>query len=171
MPIKVLDASNFGQYSWWAQGIDFAVSNGAKIINLSAGGGGSSSALTQAITSRATHLTVTELDAIQIGNPTENSGTLHDISARVLRLTAQLDQYCRADTLTPIPKDLAPLEAEVLDLLNDLFLNAAFGPGPLSRLGRIRLGVAAVFVAISVFVQGLMLRALLNPSSRYISDP
>ena len=63
-------------------------------------------------------LTLTELDAIQIGNPTENSGTRNDISARVLRLTAQLDQYCRTDTLTPIPKDLAPLEAEVLDLLN-----------------------------------------------------
>ena len=63
-------------------------------------------------------LTLTELDAIQIGNPTENSGTRNDISARVLRLTAQLDQYCRTDTLTPIPKDLVPLEAEVLDLLN-----------------------------------------------------
>ncbi len=63
-------------------------------------------------------LTLTELDAIQIGNPTENSGTRNDISARVLRLTAQLDQYCRTDTLTPIPKDFAPLEAEVLDSLN-----------------------------------------------------
>lgn len=62
--------------------------------------------------------TLTELGAIQIGNATENSGTLNNVGARVLRLTAQLDQFCRSDTLTPIPKELAPLEAEALDLLN-----------------------------------------------------
>lgn len=50
MPVKVLAANNSGLYSWWAQGIDFAVSNGAKIINLSAGGSGSSTTLTRAIT-------------------------------------------------------------------------------------------------------------------------
>lgn len=38
MPVKVLDAQNNGYYSWWADGIDFAVANGAKVINLSAGG-------------------------------------------------------------------------------------------------------------------------------------
>ena len=49
MPVKVLDSSNSGLYSWWAQGIDFAVANGAKIINLSAGGSTSNSTLTLAI--------------------------------------------------------------------------------------------------------------------------
>ena len=38
MPVKVLDGDNVGFYSWWAQGIDYAVSNGCKVINLSAGG-------------------------------------------------------------------------------------------------------------------------------------
>jgi thermitase len=50
LPVKVLDSNNSGQYSWWAQGIDYAVSRGAKIINLSAGGSSGSSTITRAIT-------------------------------------------------------------------------------------------------------------------------
>jgi subtilisin family serine protease len=50
LPVKVLGYDNTGQYSWWAQGIDFAVSRGAKVINLSAGGFGTSTTLTRAIT-------------------------------------------------------------------------------------------------------------------------
>ena len=50
MPIKVLDQDNSGFYSWFAQGVDFAVANGAKVINLSAGGSSSSTTLTRAIT-------------------------------------------------------------------------------------------------------------------------
>jgi subtilisin family serine protease len=38
MPVKVLDSTNMGLYSWWADGIDFAVRHGCKVINLSAGG-------------------------------------------------------------------------------------------------------------------------------------
>lgn len=49
MPVKVLNDVNYGLYSWWAQGINFAVANGAKIINLSAGGTGSNVTLTAAI--------------------------------------------------------------------------------------------------------------------------
>jgi subtilisin family serine protease len=49
LPVKVLGYDNTGPYSWWAQGVDFAVSNGAKIINLSAGGFGTSTTLTRAI--------------------------------------------------------------------------------------------------------------------------
>jgi subtilisin family serine protease len=35
MPIKVFNEANLGFHSWWAQGIDYAVSNGCKVINLS----------------------------------------------------------------------------------------------------------------------------------------
>jgi subtilisin family serine protease len=50
LPVKVLDSANTGQLSWWAQGIDYAVSRGAKVINLSAGSSTTSSAVTRAIT-------------------------------------------------------------------------------------------------------------------------
>lgn len=49
LPVKVLDSANNGQYSWWAQGIDYAVSRGAKVINLSAGGGSSSTTIINSI--------------------------------------------------------------------------------------------------------------------------
>lgn len=35
MPVKVLDASNRGKESWLAQGLDWAVANNAKVINMS----------------------------------------------------------------------------------------------------------------------------------------
>jgi subtilisin family serine protease len=50
MPIKVLDQQNLGLYSWWAQGVEYAVAAGCKVINLSAGGGGTDVTLTRAIT-------------------------------------------------------------------------------------------------------------------------
>jgi thermitase len=49
MPLKVLNSSNSGFYSWWAAAIDYAAANGADVINLSAGGSGSSTTLTNAI--------------------------------------------------------------------------------------------------------------------------
>ncbi len=49
MPVKVLNASNLGYYSDWASGIAFAVSNGAKVVNLSAGGSTASATLSNAI--------------------------------------------------------------------------------------------------------------------------
>ena len=49
MICKVLDNTNSGLYSWWANAIYFAVDNGAKVINLSAGGIGSSTLLENAI--------------------------------------------------------------------------------------------------------------------------
>ena len=50
LPVKVLNAANYGEYSWWAQGIDFAVASGAKVINLSAGGSATNATLTKSIT-------------------------------------------------------------------------------------------------------------------------
>ncbi|MFL2848462.1 MAG: S8 family peptidase [Coraliomargaritaceae bacterium] len=51
MPVKVLNSNNWGYYSWWAAGVSYAKNNGAHVINLSAGGTGSSSSLTSAINS------------------------------------------------------------------------------------------------------------------------
>lgn len=45
MPIKVLDSTGFGWYSWWISGIDYAVKNGARLVNMSMGGTDSSNAL------------------------------------------------------------------------------------------------------------------------------
>lgn len=49
MPIKVLNGANSGCYSEWALGVDFARMNGARVINLSAGGATTSTTLTNAI--------------------------------------------------------------------------------------------------------------------------
>lgn len=49
MICKVLDNNNNGFYSWWANAIYYAVDNGAKVINLSAGGNGASSLLENAV--------------------------------------------------------------------------------------------------------------------------
>jgi len=63
---KVLDAANFGYYSWWAQAIYDATDAGAKVINLSAGGGTESIALTDAIDYAISHnvifITITHND-------------------------------------------------------------------------------------------------------------
>jgi hypothetical protein len=55
MPVKVLDANNTGAVSYWAQGVNWAVSNGAKIINLSAGTLGWNNSLHIAITNAIAH--------------------------------------------------------------------------------------------------------------------
>lgn len=55
MPIKVFDELNTGFYSWWAQGIDFAVSNGCKVINFSGGGSAFGRTVERAITNAIAH--------------------------------------------------------------------------------------------------------------------
>ena len=51
MPVKVLDAEGFGDSFSIAEGIDFAADNSAvKVINMSLGGGGTSSAISTAVT-------------------------------------------------------------------------------------------------------------------------
>ncbi len=49
MPVKVLDRNNTGYYSWWADAIYFAVANGARVINLSAGGDTDNNTLKNAV--------------------------------------------------------------------------------------------------------------------------
>ena len=46
---KILDENNSGYYSWWTDGIYYAVDNGAKVINMSVGGSGFSSYMKDAI--------------------------------------------------------------------------------------------------------------------------
>lgn len=50
LPVKILNSNNSGQYSWWVNGVRFAVDKGAKVLNMSVGGSGQSSALWDAIT-------------------------------------------------------------------------------------------------------------------------
>jgi len=63
MPIKVLDSNNNGLYANWADGIEWAVEHGAKVINLSAGGSSSdvtlSNAVMSAVSSGAVFVTIT----------------------------------------------------------------------------------------------------------------
>ena len=49
MPLKILNDNNSGLYSWWIAAIDYAVNNGAKVINMSVGGSGFSSAMKDAV--------------------------------------------------------------------------------------------------------------------------
>lgn len=49
MPLKILDGNNSGFYSWWIAAIDYAVNNGAKVINMSVGGSSFSSAMKDAV--------------------------------------------------------------------------------------------------------------------------
>jgi thermitase len=49
MILKALDNTNFGYYSWWSEAIYYAVDNGAKVINMSMGGVGTSITLRNAV--------------------------------------------------------------------------------------------------------------------------
>ncbi len=49
MICKVLDQNNWGYYSWWADGIYYAVDNGADVINMSLGGSSYSNLMDDAI--------------------------------------------------------------------------------------------------------------------------
>jgi len=73
MPLKVLNADNLGYYSFWVSAIDYAVANGADVINLSAGGLTTSAALTNAIDSAISQgvifVTITHNDGDAIRYP------------------------------------------------------------------------------------------------------
>lgn len=49
MPVKILNDQNQGFYSWWINGIEYAVDNGADVINMSVGGSGFSQPLMDAV--------------------------------------------------------------------------------------------------------------------------
>lgn len=49
MPVKILNGEGNGLYSWWVSGIDYAVNNGARILNMSLVGGHASLALETAV--------------------------------------------------------------------------------------------------------------------------
>lgn len=49
MAVKILDQNNSGFYSWMAEGIYYAVDNGAKVMNMSVGGNSPSATLLDAV--------------------------------------------------------------------------------------------------------------------------
>jgi subtilisin family serine protease len=49
MPVKVLDSTGWGLYSWWAKGLQYAADNGAKVISMSMGGTGTNATLKAAV--------------------------------------------------------------------------------------------------------------------------
>ena len=49
MPVKVLDNTNWGLYSWWQSGLYYAANNNASVINMSMGGTSFSSTLQTAV--------------------------------------------------------------------------------------------------------------------------
>jgi subtilisin family serine protease len=55
IPVKILDATGSGLYSWWVSGITYAVDSGAKVLNMSVGGSGFSQALQDAVTYATSH--------------------------------------------------------------------------------------------------------------------
>jgi subtilisin family serine protease len=50
MILKAIDSTNFGYYSWWAEAINYAVNNGANVINMSLEGTSYSQTLQNAVT-------------------------------------------------------------------------------------------------------------------------
>ena len=49
MNLKVQNSSAYGYYSWWIEGIEYAVDNGARVLNMSLGGTGFSQTLLDAV--------------------------------------------------------------------------------------------------------------------------
>ncbi len=49
LPVKALNSGNWGYYSWWTSAIEFAVDNGAHVINMSMGGSSYSSSMRDAV--------------------------------------------------------------------------------------------------------------------------
>jgi serine protease len=86
MPVKVLDAEGFGDTFSIAEGIDFAADNDdVKVINLSLGGGGTSTAITSAI-GRAVARGVTVVAAA--GNESEGTVSFPASLANVIAVGA-----------------------------------------------------------------------------------
>lgn len=49
MPLKILDSNGYGYYSWWSSAMYYAANNGARVLNISAGGTSADAAMETAL--------------------------------------------------------------------------------------------------------------------------
>lgn len=94
MNVKVLNDSGSGNYSWVAKGIKWAADNGAKVINLSLGGGQSSKTLEDAVNYAWSKGAVLTCAA---GNSNDSSPTYPGFYEKCIAVAATDDNDLKAD--------------------------------------------------------------------------
>ena len=92
MILKAIDSTNFGYYSWWTEAINYAVDNGAKVINMSVGGTSYSLTMQDAITN-AYDAGVTVVAAM--GNEDTSAPSYPGACVNVIAVGATNDHDCR----------------------------------------------------------------------------
>jgi subtilisin family serine protease len=172
MAVRVLDATGSGSDATIIQGINFAIAHGAKVINMSLGGGGASQALSDAITAAQNSDVVVVVAA-------GNDGVNNDVSGNAtfpcnftqpnLVCVAALDQNYALASFSNFGATSVDVGAPGTNILStfagtpakmsDTFSGWTFLGG-----GWVH-GALDVSIPANVFVSGTTFQAWLNPST------